>query len=388
MLEPEGRHLLLDALRPPTGYAFDRAVGTTFTLDLAALLTAPVGFALLDRESRDGRVTTDPVALLEAVRRNADRIDVFCQAGLIALPPNYQAIVSYLETSIHEVTAPRDGHIFHPKVWFIRYTRADALGPDEPETRYRLLCLSRNLTFDRAWDTILRLEGEVEDQPVHESEPLSGFIRSLPSMTRDPLRSGLTADIDQLAEEASRVRFTPPHGFDSLSFVPLGIDRGKPDWPFDGHRVDRMLVVSPFVTHECLEKLDRPRSGGKDILVTRPETFDALGAAAVARFGNTFTLSGDASSPDESDESDEGPTDTDSGDATAERPDIELRGLHAKLFVADQGGRATVWTGSANATHGAFEGNVEFLVQLEGRRKRCGIDALIGDRAVRPRAGH
>lgn len=161
MLEPEGRHLLLDALRPPTGYVLDRAIGTTFSLDLAALLTAPVGFALLDREASDGRPTTDPVALLEAVRRNADRIDIFCQAGLIGLPSQYRPIVSYLESSVHEVTAPRAGAIFHPKVWLIRYRRTDdAPGEHMPLKRHRLLCLSRNLTFDRSWDTILRLEGE------------------------------------------------------------------------------------------------------------------------------------------------------------------------------------------------------------------------------------
>ena len=201
-----------------------------------------------------------------------------------------------------------------------------------------------------------------------------------PRCPATPLRPGLTEDIDRLADEAGRVRFTPPHGFDSLAFVPLGIDRRRPDWPFDGHRVDRMLVVSPFVTPECLERLDRPRSAGRDILVTRPETFDELGAAAVARFGGTFTLSGDATSPEETDESEPETPDDAADEVTAERPDVELRGLHAKLFVADQGGRATVWTGSANATHGAFEGNVEFLVRLEGQRKRCGVDAIIGTR--------
>src|SRR5687767_6042393 len=95
MLEPASRLLLLDALRPPSGYRLDHAVGTTFSLDLAALLAAPVGFALLDREADDGRPVTDPVALLEAVRRNADRIDIFCQAGQIALPPEYRPIISY-----------------------------------------------------------------------------------------------------------------------------------------------------------------------------------------------------------------------------------------------------------------------------------------------------
>ena len=34
MLAPDNRALLLDALRPPPGYSLDRAVATTFTLDL------------------------------------------------------------------------------------------------------------------------------------------------------------------------------------------------------------------------------------------------------------------------------------------------------------------------------------------------------------------
>src|SRR5688572_25583087 len=75
MLEPEGRQLLLDSLRPPAGYELDRAVGTTYTLDLISLLIAPLGFALFDREASDGRLIADPVALIEAVRRHADRID-------------------------------------------------------------------------------------------------------------------------------------------------------------------------------------------------------------------------------------------------------------------------------------------------------------------------
>ena len=50
MLEPESRLMLLDALRPPPGYRFDRAIGTTFTLDLVALLVTPVAFALFDVE--------------------------------------------------------------------------------------------------------------------------------------------------------------------------------------------------------------------------------------------------------------------------------------------------------------------------------------------------
>ena len=45
MLAPDSRELLLDALRPPTGCSLDRAVATTFTLDLETALTVPLAFA-------------------------------------------------------------------------------------------------------------------------------------------------------------------------------------------------------------------------------------------------------------------------------------------------------------------------------------------------------
>ena len=77
MLRPQSRRLLLDTLRPAVGYRFDRAVGTTFTLDLESLLTAPLAFTFFDWEDTEGRPTADPLALLEAVRRNAGRIHLF-----------------------------------------------------------------------------------------------------------------------------------------------------------------------------------------------------------------------------------------------------------------------------------------------------------------------
>src|SRR5438034_8824379 len=112
MLEPEVRQLLLDALRPPAGYELDQAVGTTYSLDLMSLLAAPLGFALFDREAADGRLIADPISLIEAVRRSADRIDIFCQAGQIAVPSEHRAIMTYLESSIHQVVPPNQKAIF------------------------------------------------------------------------------------------------------------------------------------------------------------------------------------------------------------------------------------------------------------------------------------
>lgn len=374
MLEPEGRQLLLDTLRPPAGYVLDRAIGTTYTLDLTALLTAPVGFALLDQEASDGRSLTDPVALLEAVRRNAELIDVFCEAGAIGLPSNYQPILTYCERSIHEVKAPTPGAIFHPKVWVIRFREVDGAA-----LRYRLLVLSRNLTFDRSWDTVLRLDGAPGGRGWDANEPIARFLRALPAMAREPITDVLSQDIARLADELHGVRFEVPPDFDACLFWPFGLDTSRP-WPFP-RKSDRMLVVSPFLTQGCLERLAAGR-WGVDVLVSRPESLDALGSSALAAMRETLTLSGGTDEPATPDPEgtpvarDATPAAT--TEASAARPGVELRGLHAKLYVAEVGERTSVWTGSANATDAAFGGNVEFLVELRGRTDRIGIDRVVG----------
>jgi hypothetical protein len=114
MLEPDRRHLLLDALRPPPGTTLDAAVGTTFSLDLEALLLAPIAFALFDaRVAEAGDPSrTDPLAVMEAVRRHASRIDLFCQAGQISIPPRDRPVLALLEESVHPANCPSVEHIW------------------------------------------------------------------------------------------------------------------------------------------------------------------------------------------------------------------------------------------------------------------------------------
>ena len=51
MLRPDNHGLLTTALRPPVGHTLDRAVGTTFSLDLVALTLAQLTFAAHDLEA-------------------------------------------------------------------------------------------------------------------------------------------------------------------------------------------------------------------------------------------------------------------------------------------------------------------------------------------------
>lgn len=66
-------------------------------------------------------------------------------------------------------------------------------------------------------------------------------------------------------------------------------------------------------------------------------------------------------------------------DASDEQPGSipYLSGLHAKAYVAEFGQEASVWLGSLNATEGAINRNVEFLIELIGPKRLFGIEALL-----------
>lgn len=373
MLDPRGRQMLLESLRPPEGYRFDCAVGTTFALDLIALLTAPLGFAMFDWQDDGGRLAADPasgkgdpLALLESLRRCADRIHIFCQAGQIKVPPANQRLLAYLEQSVIEVIPPsaREGRagVFHPKVWALRFVDSS----DGNKVRYRLLCLTRNLTFDRSWDTVLVLEGDRSDRQkgIAENRALAGFVGGLSGLVvrTSGLSPQAVSDTALIADELRVVKWSLPDGVDSIRFWPLGMD-GKATWPFS-ERIDRLLVVSPFVTPDFLKRLAAP--GRAQFLVSRSEPLREIDPGVLRECWSCHTL-------DEGCEAIAGPDDS------TERAEVSLSGLHAKLFVADAGWNAHVWTGSANATSAAFSGNVEFLVELVGKKSKLGVDATIGE---------
>lgn len=356
MLDPHDHQLLLDSLRPPPDYELDHAIGTTFSLDLLALLVAPLAFTLFEWQDQEGEPAPDRMAWLEAIRRYAGRLTVFCQAGQIALPRREQLLYSYLEESVFEVRPPRRSGVFHPKLWVLRYTC-----PHQP-VRYRLLCLSRNLTFDRSWDTILTVDGELADRKraIAANHPLSDFVAALPGMCREVPRS-VTAVVKRFQDELRRVAFSPPEGFDEIRFWPLGI-REKEVWPFQG-RIERLLVVSPFVKEPTLTRLTE--EGRAHLLISRLEELQVLRPKALAPFEDVYVLSDETVTTEDEDGSD------------SVLNDVPATGLHAKLYVADDGWNARVWTGSANATYAAFGANVEFLVELRGKKSLCGVDAVL-----------
>lgn len=361
MLAPTDRRYLLDLLRPPVDYELSFAVGTTYSLDLVSLLIAPVAFTNYELPEEGKRLRLDPVALLCALRRHAEKIRIFCQAGQIDVPKPGQLLFSQLENSVVEAYSPREGGVFHPKVWVIRFAPLAA----GAAIRYRFLCLTRNLTFDRSWDTALALEDAVADRKVgyRNSHPLADFVQALPTLTRNHIIDPTGQKwIDLMQEELRRVKWSElPPPFESVTFWPL---LGRRQWPFPD-TARRLLVMSPFVGASRLQKLPA-RPGGKNVLVARPDELARLTAAQLAGFQQIYTLDPIATSTSEAEDNEGASAGT------------LLAGLHAKCYVVEDGDAARVWTGSANATEAAFTRNVEFLVELTGKKAACGINALLG----------
>lgn len=359
MLAPERRHVLFDALRPPPGAELDIAVGTTYSLDLLTLLTTPLAFALFDQEEAEDGIP-DPVPLLESVRRYAERLYVFCQAGLISLPRDYQQLLAYVEDRIFAVTPPDRRRIFHPKVWALRFRH-----PDRART-YRLVCATRNLTFARAWDAVVVLEGRPGSERLERNLPLARFVAALPDLVSGELGDEDQGAVRGLANELLQVEFEPPDDFEGLDFWTFGVEDPSP-FPFGD--ADRVLVVSPFLTQGALTRLSA--SGRRHVLVSRPESLDAIGRDGLANY-RTFVFEAPTEEIEDG-ESESAPLD----EAVGERARVDLDGLHAKLVVLERGQDGHVFVGSANATDAALNGNVEFVVELTGSKWKVGVVAFM-----------
>lgn len=314
-------------------------MGTTFTLDLTAALMVPLAFG-----ARTLGPVPDPVGVMEAVRGAADRVDVFYQAGQASVPAQASDVMAFLEPVVHPVTAPRAGHLFHPKVWLLKYAGIDG------EVSFRFVCSSRNLTHDRSWDMVVSLDGVPGRTLDAANEPLRRFVQALPDMCTHALPAERRQAVLDLADEARRVVWDRPDGTKDLAFHAFGIPgpAARPD--FSGYR---RLVVSPFVEAGGLDVV-APTSRDTTVLVSRPQQMDQLEPLPEGLELRALSVM---------------------AQLEEERVAGELSGLHAKMVLVERSRRAHVFLGSANATGAAFGGNVEFLVEIVRGAKQYGVDS-------------
>lgn len=351
MLEPDVRALLYDLLQPPPGFTLAHAVGTTFTLNLESALTVPLAFAG-SRANAD-----DAVGVLDALRRAADRVDIFAQAGCVSLPKMHD-LVALLEPMVHPVGMR--GRLFHPKVWFLEF-EADG------ERSYRFVCGSRNLTTDQTWDAVVSIDGRpsanVDTMTARSNDAMSALLRWLPRHLVQPMPDARRKRIDDLADHWQSIAWEPPADTRALEVHVLGIGRDTIELP----QQRQSLIVSPFITSDALERL-RARPGGATHVVARPEQLDRLDPTALQNGRLSLKVLDETADPS----------------VTHDGVDLGLgilSGLHAKLVVHDGPHMSRLLIGSANATDAAWTSNVEVMLDIVGSTARIGVDATLNSLA-------
>jgi hypothetical protein len=356
-LDPEERVLYGESLAPPSGFVFDAAVATTYSLDFETALAAPVSLALFAAENRD-EILAQPLALLEGAERIAGRLAVYCDAGHIQAQVKPQSrLCSLLERMIIEVAAPQGG-AFHPKIWVLRFRPQAGGGP----SKIRLLVLSRNLTRDRSWDISLRLDGEVTRRVVAGNKPIVDLLKRLPKLGVHPAAEAsrtLTLDV---ATDLNRAQWELPERYDELSLAVNGI--GTDVW--SPPACARMGIISPFCDDATLTRL-AGLSREKPVLVGRSDELAACAPETLDRYARVSVLDEMAASED-----------------GEEAEPESLQGLHAKAFIQEIGWNTTVTVGSGNATQAALANrmvvnNVEVFASLTGKTSKVGsVEDILG----------
>jgi hypothetical protein len=339
-----------EMLIPPQGYRLAKAIAATYSLDLNTLLSIPI--ALFYAQTMEGTCEGERIQLLEAIQRCPEVLRIYHQTGQIHVPRNQNRLFGLLEDCVVEVPPKSAYSSFHPKVWILRYV-ADS-GP----VRYRLIVLSRNLTYDRSWDIAANLDGDVTDTVQERNQPLVDFARHL--LDHEPF-----AGAESFVEGLSRVEFATPKGFNgNFRFHPIGI--GNYRNPIQNQTGEGVICITPFVHDVALAKLCQ-NVPEQRWLFCRREELRRLKKETLEGI-NTFCLSSvivDGESISNGEDGDLEPLE---------------QNLHAKLFIYKRKGRGNIWfVGSANATKAAFERNVEFLLEMRGSSDAVQFETILDD---------
>jgi len=353
MLKPSDRLSYQEILKPASGYEIDYVVATTFSLDINTLLLASLSLANYKFADKD-EALSDPLALLKSLRDIKDKFVIFCQNDRIAPIQKGNELIGFLDSLVIPVK-PAKGSSFHPKVWIVRMKNGD-------DIIYRVAVLSRNLTFDRSWDIAVSLDGVVTDKEQHGD--LGVFIKDLVKLGGGSLKESAVEKIKVIQKELPRVKFDLPEDSFDLDFKYQN-SSSKFSSSFRG-KYNRMLVISPFVTEDALEKLmTKVYNSEKELfLISRPEELDRIkNRQLLKKFKGVFCLN-DGFQSDEHDEGD----------------DNKLHGLHAKIIIAQKSHDNYFYAGSSNATNRGMEGiNYEFMVKLVNNRRELNPQNMLED---------
>ena len=350
-------------LTPPIGFRLDFAVGTTYSLDLDALVGACIALGL--SEETDSALLNNPIFLLEALRNTGDKVALFCEGGQIHLPNNVTPLYVLLEKMVFQLSANKRRGIakypsFHPKFWLLRYIN------EEKEVIYRVAVLSRNLTFDRSWDVTFCMDGWLTDEATDKNAPVCDFLSYLSSYAGDKKNT-----IRKMARELSYVHFElDSKEFYDYDFIPVGIKSASGEYhnitnyPLFNDSFHEVLIMSPFLSNGIIKDFNNRNpyiTHSEYVLITRAMSLPKLKPADCSNF-KIYTLK-DAIVDGESLISEENAA-------------IRQQDIHAKVYMVRKHADTDIYLGSLNASHNAISGNVEFMIRLRTKNRYLNLEKL------------
>lgn len=359
-------------LVPPDDYFLDFAIGTTYSLDLDALVGACIALGL--SEETDSNLMKNPICLLEALRITGDKVALFCEGGQIYTPNNVTPLYILLEKIVFQVSTSKRKEItkypsFHPKFWLIRYINKNKT------PLYRVVVLSRNLTFDRSWDVTFTMDGKVNNKITSKAAPVIDFVSYLTNfLTADDNSKAKSKKIKTIIRELPYVHFElNTNEFEDFEFLPTGVKKAnegfhtiddKAFFPLFRDSSHEVLIMSPFLTNSVIKgfvEKNKNLSHADYMLITRAMSLGKLNPNDCKDF-RIFTLK-DAVVDGESTVSEEG-----------QQP--QKQDIHAKIFMVRKYSDTYLYLGSLNASNNAIKGNVEFTVMLKSKNRYLNMNEL------------
>ena len=341
-----------EQLQPPPGYNIDYAIATTYSLDLYALLSIPL--AMYYRQNLDSEISEDNFQVLESIQNLQKHLKLFCHKGKISLPKSTSlSLLSFVENCVIEVMPGNAYQSFHPKVWVLRFkasTNQDVL--------YRVIVMSRNLTFDKSYDIAFWMEGKPKGGKKSENKELVELLNGLNKNSEFEHKSFIS--------DLAKVDFGVDDPFYKYTFS--NFPKSGAHKSIDLNKTyNKRMVISPFLSKEMVNLLNE-KSKSKLILFSRKNELDNLPYSLIRKI-EPYCFEQEIVNHHLYEKAEEGEQDEYNGGEWDNN-------LHAKIFLR-QDEEITYWDlGSANCSNAAFERNHEFLIHLQTKERHTNINAI------------
>lgn len=400
MLNPRNKseHLIYgDVLTPPADYpVLEKAIATTYSLDISALVSCMVPLAFSD--DVNSRLFQNKVSTLTALRNLSEKLVVFCDPSQIkTLKTRNQEFAILLEKMIIPVMLKQVGDIypsFHPKMWLLQFTN------EKKEHSYRLIVLSRNISYDRCYDISLVLESFTEKRGKGATErsfkktkailDYLQYLKTVSEISQEQLKI-INDLIKQMEKE--QVGFKVDNSIfdeDDWDIYPFYENTFRKAGKLfektvlknkEGYK--KILVMSPFLSKETLTSLQKAllkkNSSEKRIkLITRQDSINGIDANNYS-YIDFYVLNPNAITGETTKINDDLEVEQEEQNKESISSEEKLHDIHAKIFLTESKDEKELFVGSANATNSAFKWNNELLIRLGTSHSSMTVDKFFKD---------